>query len=257
MPRPRLHPDREWVGVVAKYGDDSRRLVLRSTVVCGQACSVACYDGRMKIKRVAIETLQSDPQNVRKHNTANLDSIRESLKKYGQVEPLIVDADNVVRSGNGRLEVMRELGYTHVNILPTELKGKEAIAYAIAANRTAELAEWDDENLLAQLRMIAEMDGELLLSTGFSEADLERLNEDLKAGVVESEASAEAMGENIAKYESSAIRQIVLVFSMAEYTRVVDAFGRYCDQHGLSNNTEAVMHLLESNGYACAGKNAD
>jgi hypothetical protein len=148
------------------------------------------------------------------------------------------------------------LGFTHVDVLKVDLKGKEAIAYAIAANRTGELAEWDDERLLTQLKDILQSDAELFAATGFSQDDIDRLRKDIESGIVESEASAEAMGENIAKYESSAIRQIVLVFSVAEYNRVVDAFGRYCDQNGLSNNTEAVMHLLETNGYACAGRDA-
>lgn len=210
----------------------------------------------MKVQRFDIKKIKPDPNNVRKHGAANLSAIKQSLQQFGQIEPLIIDSDCVIRSGNGRYEVMKELGFTNVNVIQIDMKDEEAIAYAIAANRTAELAEWDDENLLKQLKHILDQDGELLASTGFSQADLERLADDLKAGVVESEASAEAMGENIAKYESSAIRQIVLVFSIAEYNRVVDSLGKYCEQHGLSNNTEAVMHLLETNGYACAGRDA-
>ena len=214
------------------------------------------YDVCMKVQRIDIKKLVPDPNNVRKHGSANLSAIKQSLEQFGQIEPLIVDSDFIIRSGNGRFEVMKALGFTNVNVIQIDMKDKEAIAYAIAANRTAELAEWDDENLLKQLQRILEQDGELLASTGFSQADLERLAADLESGVVESEASAEAMAENIAKYESSAIRQIVLVFSVAEYNRVVEAFGKYCDQHGLSNNTEAVMHLLETNGYATAGRDA-
>jgi ParB-like chromosome segregation protein Spo0J len=210
----------------------------------------------MKIKTVQIDSLKSDPNNARKHTTANLDSIRASLEKFGQIEPLIVDKDHVIRSGNGRWQVLKELGHKNVDVIQIDLQGSDAIAYAIAANRTAELAEWDDEQLLKQLKSIIDNDGELFAATGFTQEDMDRLHADINSGIVESESSAEAMGENIAKYESSAIRQIVLVFSLAEYMRVIDAFGKYCDQHGLSNNTEAVMHLLETNGYACAGRDA-
>ena len=58
----------------------------------------------MKIERVKVASLLSDPSNSRQHSAKNLDAIKASLKKFEQVEPLIVrKADNVVIGGNGRL----------------------------------------------------------------------------------------------------------------------------------------------------------
>jgi ParB-like chromosome segregation protein Spo0J len=66
----------------------------------------------MKTKTVAIDTLVPDPNNTRLHGARNIEAIKASLTKYGQVEPLIVRQDTkIVIGGNGRLEAMRLLGW--------------------------------------------------------------------------------------------------------------------------------------------------
>src|SRR5690554_4033428 len=103
------------------------------------AMTKAATDG-MAIERSPIGDLTADPANVRKHSTRNLEAIKASLKRFGQQKPIVVDGNGVVIAGNGTLEAARSLGWTHIEIVRTELTGSEAVAFAIADNRTAELA---------------------------------------------------------------------------------------------------------------------
>ncbi len=128
-----------------------------------------------KIEHVDITTLLHDPANVRKHGPRNLDAIKASLKRFGQVKPIVVDGDNIVRAGNGTLMAARALGWSTIDIVRTPLKGAEATAYAIADNRTAELAEWDDESLAQQLAALQIDDEALALATGFDEKEIAAL----------------------------------------------------------------------------------
>ena len=105
----------------------------------------------MTIESVPIDTIHADPANARRHPQRNLDAIKSSLARFGQQKPIVVDGRQVVRAGNGTLAAAKALGWTHVNIVRTELIGVEATAFAIADNRTAELAEWDSEFLAAAL----------------------------------------------------------------------------------------------------------
>ncbi len=105
----------------------------------------------MTVESIAIETLHPDPANARRHPDRNLDAIKSSLARFGQQKPIVIDANNVVRAGNGTLTAAKTLGWTHLNIVRTELASVEATAFAIADNRTAELAEWDAEILAAAL----------------------------------------------------------------------------------------------------------
>jgi DNA modification methylase len=63
-----------------------------------------------------------------------------------------------------------------IDIVRSHLTGAEATAYAIADNRTAELAEWDEESLAQQLAALQIEDEELLAATGFDEKELEAMS---------------------------------------------------------------------------------
>ena len=129
----------------------------------------------MQSELVAISSLSLDPANVRKHPDKNIQSIIASLKRFGQQKPIVVDANGIVRAGNGTLMAAQQLGYTEIAIVRSPLKGSEATAYAIADNRTAELAEWDEGSLAEQLAALQIEDEELALATGFDEADIDAL----------------------------------------------------------------------------------
>jgi hypothetical protein len=129
----------------------------------------------MKTKTIRIADLSIDPANARKHSQRNLEAITESLRRFGQQKPIVIDNANIVRAGNGTLEAARQLGWETIEAVQTDLTGSEASAYAIADNRTAELAEWDDDILKATLEALADEDAALLESCGYTEAELDAL----------------------------------------------------------------------------------
>lgn len=123
----------------------------------------------MKIERVECEFLTFDPHNVREHDERNVEAIKESLIRFGQQKPIVVDGDGVVIAGNGTLGAAKMLGWTHIDIVRTKLTGEEAVAFAIADNRTAELARWDDQGLAA---VLDSLNGDLAFAAGYSESEL-------------------------------------------------------------------------------------
>lgn len=129
----------------------------------------------MGIQDIPCADLHNDPANVRKHGDQNLAAIKASLARFGQQKPIVVNADGVVIAGNGTLMAARALGWQTIKAVRTNLAGSEATAFAIADNRTAELAEWDDAALQQQLAAIAIDDEELLAATGFDEKELAKL----------------------------------------------------------------------------------
>jgi ParB-like chromosome segregation protein Spo0J len=133
----------------------------------------------VKTVSVKIADLSQDPANARKHDDKNIDSIIASLRRFGQQKPIVIDASNVVRAGNGTLEAAKRLGWDAIECVKTSLKGSDAIAYAIADNRTAELAEWDSDILAAQLSGLLTDDEALANAAGFSVEEIERMLEKL------------------------------------------------------------------------------
>lgn len=123
---------------------------------------------------VPIDSLTPDPKNARKHDERNIESIRQSLIKFGQRLPIIVQRQGmIVRAGNGRMQAAQKLGWTHIAAIVVDEADAEAAAFAIADNRTAELAEWDWGQLaqtLAELRVeLPDFNVELM---GWSEREI-------------------------------------------------------------------------------------
>jgi len=123
----------------------------------------------MQIETIPIDAISPDPANARKHGRRNIDAIKSSLRRFGQQKPIVVDTAGTVRAGNGTLEAARALGWTHIQIVRSDLPAMELTAYAITDNRTAELAQWDTE-ILAKLAG----DGELG-DVGFEQDELKLL----------------------------------------------------------------------------------
>ena len=124
---------------------------------------------------VAINTLTHDPANVRKHSERNLDAIRASLNRFGQQKPIVVNSDGVVIAGNGTLSAAKSLGWTEISVVRTDLTGADAVAFAIADNRTAELAEWDTESLAETMAALQNDEDFDHLVAGFTDAEIQAL----------------------------------------------------------------------------------
>jgi ParB-like chromosome segregation protein Spo0J len=129
----------------------------------------------MQIIKIKVADLSKDPANARKHDDRNIESIVASLRRFGQQKPIVIDMNNIVRAGNGTLEAAKRLGWDSIECVKTSLKGSDAIAYAIADNRTAELAEWDPDILAAQLNGLLTDDEALANAAGFSAEEIEAM----------------------------------------------------------------------------------
>jgi ParB-like chromosome segregation protein Spo0J len=107
----------------------------------------------LRIETVKINSLTLDPSNARKHNDLNLKAIANSLEKFGQRKPIVVTPNSIVVAGNGTLEAAKFLGWTEIAIARTPVgwTWDQIKAFALADNRSAELAEWDSETLKEQM----------------------------------------------------------------------------------------------------------
>ena len=107
----------------------------------------------LTVETILINELQLDPNNARKHSVKNINAICESLKLFGQRKPIVVDSNNVVVAGNGTVEAASKIGWKGVSAvrIPSDWDNEKIKAYALADNKTAELAEWNTDILLEQL----------------------------------------------------------------------------------------------------------
>jgi ParB-like chromosome segregation protein Spo0J len=117
----------------------------------------------MQIENLRIADLTPDPQNARQHDAKNLKAIQGSLTQFGQRKPIVITEAGVIVAGNGTVEAAKLLGWETIQAVkvPEDWTPAQVKAFAIADNRTAELATWRTEVLSAQLIELQNLDVEI------------------------------------------------------------------------------------------------
>jgi ParB-like chromosome segregation protein Spo0J len=135
----------------------------------------------MKVERIKVAELRHDDQNARAHDQINLKAIAGSLEQFGQRKPIVITQDNKVVAGNGTLTAAKLIGWDEIDCVrvPADWTSDQIKAYALADNRTAELAQWIPEVLSEQLTEL-EIEGFEITAFGFK-SQIAELPENLLA----------------------------------------------------------------------------
>ena len=128
-----------------------------------------------KLESVPIEALIPYARNARKHSDEQVAQLAASIREFGFNAPVLVDAENGIIAGHGRVLAARKLGLEAVPCLRLDhLTETQRKAYILADNRLAELGGgWDDEMLGLELADLREADFDLDL-TGFDSASADQ-----------------------------------------------------------------------------------
>lgn len=101
------------------------------------------------VDTVSTDSLQPYPDNPKEHPPEQIEKLAESIEEYGFTQPIVVNDDQEIIIGHGRLEAAKQLGMDEVPVIERgDLTEEEERALRLADNRLNE-APWDDE-LLAQ-----------------------------------------------------------------------------------------------------------
>ena len=139
----------------------------------------------LKIEYLTLDKLKPYDKNARKHQEADLSTIKASITEFGMSDPIGVwGEDNVIVEGHGRYLACKELGIDNVPVIHLDhLTDEQRRAYALAHNKTAEMSEWDIDLLGEELDDIFEID--------MSDFGFDLSEEEEETGVIEDEVPQE------------------------------------------------------------------
>ena len=134
----------------------------------------------------SIERLKPYARNSRTHSDAQVAQIAASIKEFGWTNPILLDGDNGIIAGYGRVLAARKLGLTEVPCIEiSDMTQAQKRAYVIADNKLAENAGWDRDLLSLELGDL-KADGFDIDLIGFDVEDLGMLLEpDAKTGLTD------------------------------------------------------------------------
>jgi len=110
-----------------------------------------------KYKTVLVSDLIPYARNSRTHSDVQVNKIASSIKEFGFLSPVLIDKDNGIIAGHGRVMAAQKLGLKEVPVLQIgHLSDTQKRAYIIADNRLALDAGWDDEMLRVEFAELAD-----------------------------------------------------------------------------------------------------
>jgi ParB-like chromosome segregation protein Spo0J len=119
-------------------------------------------------KQASVESLIPYARNARTHSDDQVSKIASSIKEFGFLNPVIVDGENGIIAGHGRVMAAKLLGMDQVPVLQADhLTDAQKRAYVLADNRLALDAGWDDELLRVEFAELEDVGFDLDL-TGFT-----------------------------------------------------------------------------------------
>lgn len=148
----------------------------------------------LKIEYMALEKLKPYEKNARKHQEADLSTIKASISEFGMSDPIGVwGKDNIIVEGHGRYLACKELGIAEVPVIHLDhLSDEQRRAYALAHNKTAEMSEWDFDLLSDELADILDID---MTDFGFDFAEEEEETEIIEDEVPQEVELVAKMGD--------------------------------------------------------------
>ena len=173
--------------------------------------------------------------NARKHSDKQISQIAASIKEFGFCNPILVDGENGVIAGHGRLAAAQKLGMDKVPCVELkDLTDTQRRAYILADNRLAETSEWDPELLKNELSDL-KIEGVDFDSFGFSPEDI--------AGLVPQEVpgAGKTDEEDVPTEEKQTVSKSGDVWIMGDHRLICGDSAKADSYQGLLGDDKADM----------------
>ena len=144
---------------------------------------------KLQIVYKNVDDLIPYARNAKIHDENNINLIAGSIKSFGFNNPVLLDGENGIIAGHGRVLASKKLGIKQIPTIELQgLSDAEKRAYIIADNRLTEKSEWDKEILSLELQDLNELGIDLNI-IGFTDEDLNNIIQEETPEIVEDEFS--------------------------------------------------------------------
>ena len=181
-----------------------------------------------KIEHWSTERLIPYEKNSRTHSEEQVGQISQSIVEFGFLNPILVDTNDGIIAGHGRLQAAKELDLKEVPVVVLDhLTEKQRRAYIIVDNKLALNAGWDQDVLSSEIAELNEADFDISL-LGFTEAEIEALENDGWA------TDIEELTKNDGEHLDSLKSKITIELDGTYKEELEEVIKKYCDEHVIS-----------------------
>lgn len=149
---------------------------------------------------VEVDKLIPYARNSRTHSDDQVSQIAASIREFGFINPVIIDGDNGLIAGHGRVMAAKNLNMQAVPCVEaSHLTETQKRAYIIADNKLALNSSWDSDVLMSEIEDIAKLDFDESLF-GFDEKEMSRLFDETRGVNIQGEIGDDSAGEIIIRF---------------------------------------------------------
>lgn len=195
----------------------------------------------MTIEHLATASLIPYARNAKKHDANQVAKLAGSIREFGFNNPVLIDADNGIIAGHGRVLAAQSLGLEKIpcirlgHLTPTQKQ-----AYILADNRLAEIGGgWDMEMLKLEISDLIEDDINFE-SIGFSDGELEEFLQP----ALKHDTGAQMSEETQNEYLNGGVKKFEIYVEIDRYDEVKSMLERVGVANNLDNNTDILLHCL-------------
>ena len=138
----------------------------------------------MKIEEIDIDLIKPYKNNPREIPMESVQKVMNSIREFGNNQPIVVDNDNIIVVGHTRWKALKQLGKAKAFVVKKDFPKGQAMAYRIMDNRSGEESKWSNKLLASELNILKDENFDLQL-TGFNLTELENLANDKELGFVQ------------------------------------------------------------------------
>lgn len=114
--------------------------------------------GKIQVVYRKVDEIIPYEKNPRLNDEA-VEPVAESIKEFGFKIPIVLSSDGVIVAGHTRIKAAKKLGMEEVPcIIADDLTDEQVKAFRLADNKSAEIAQWDEELLQGELSEILDID---------------------------------------------------------------------------------------------------
>lgn len=197
----------------------------------------------MKIEEVDINTIKPYKNNPREIPIEAVEKVKQSIKEFGNNQPIVVDKDNVIVVGHTRWRALKNLGKTKAFIVKKDFNKSEAIAYRIMDNRSGENSKWDKSLLKQEIDTLKDIDFNLDM-TGFTFDELDKIMENNPIFKAPNDMIADINTDSI-QAPNSSVKMMQLFFTTETEKKFREMVKELQEEYNKTNVTDTVFTIVE------------
>tara|TARA_R110002096_G_scaffold46591_3_gene124323 strand:+ start:303 stop:938 length:636 start_codon:yes stop_codon:yes gene_type:complete len=202
-----------------------------------------------EIVSLSVNDLIPYDSNPKIHSEDQIQQLADSIREWGWTVPILIDENQTVLAGHGRLYAAKKLGMDNVPcVIANNWSEDQKKAYIIADNRLAQNGSWDHKLLNEQLAQLSESFDINL--AGFSNTDIDLLQATVNdvefelPAVLNEEIDPEINSINPTKTTDGYV-EFSVVITAEEKTRLIETLNQISKNHGISGHGACLVAMCE------------